>query len=91
MSERYVAEKVGIIDTFGEREAICVTDTVHTVSFEVKDENVALRLCELLNEQQSFIDLLFNELVEAQKQGYVVNFLHKNEHCSLIPKEIYDE
>lgn len=48
-------------------------------------------LVDLLNEQQSFIDLLFNELVEAQKQGYVVNFLHKNEHCSLIPKEIYDE
>ena len=57
-----------------------------------KNKEVKLyELEDILNEQQSFIDLLFNELVEAQKQGYVVNFLHKNEHCSLIPKEIYDE
>ena len=57
MSEKYVAEKVGIIDNLGEREAICVTDTVHTVSFEVKDEIVALRLCELLNNQQDELDI----------------------------------
>ena len=45
----------------------------------------------LLNEQQATIDILLEELVNAQQQGYVVNFLHKNEHCSLIPKELEDE
>ena len=48
-------------------------------------------LCEMLNEQQATIDILLEELVNAQQQGYVVNFLHKNEHCSLIPKELEDE
>lgn len=62
-------------------------DLAHSFSKRLTNKEVE----KLLNEQQSFIDLLFNELVEAQKQGYVVNFLHKNEHCSLIPKEIYDE
>jgi len=46
---------------------------------------------DLLNEQQATIDILLEELVNAQQQGYVVNFLHKNEHCSLIPKELEDE
>lgn len=50
MSERYVAEYVEIIDSHGERKGVCVTDTEHTVSFEVKDEYVARELCDLLNE-----------------------------------------
>ena len=48
-------------------------------------------LCEMLNEQQATIDILLEELVNAQQQGYVVNFLHKNEHCNLILKELDDE
>lgn len=62
MSERYVAEKVGIIDNLGEREAICVTDTVHTVSFEVKDEYVAMELCDLLNKLYEENEQLRKEL-----------------------------
>ena len=46
---------------------------------------------DVLNEQQKFIDLLFNELLNAQKQGYVLNCTHQMERCSLIPKEIEDE
>lgn len=57
MSERYVAEYVEIIDDHGERKGVCVTDTEHTASFEVKDEIVALRLCELLNNQQDESDI----------------------------------
>ena len=53
MSERYVAEYVEIIDGNGERKGVCVTDTEHTVSFEVKDEYVARELCKLLNELAS--------------------------------------
>lgn len=50
MSEKYVAEYVEIIDGHGERKGVCVTDTEHTVSFEVKDEYVAMELCDLLNQ-----------------------------------------
>ena len=50
MSEKYVAEYVEIIDGHGERKGVCVTDTEHTVSFEVKDEYVSMELCDLLNE-----------------------------------------
>ena len=49
MSEKYVAEYVEILDDHGERKGVCVTDTEHTVSFEVKDEIAAMELCELLN------------------------------------------
>lgn len=49
MSEKYVGEYVEIIDSHGERKGVCVTDTEHTVSFEVKDEYVAMELCDLLN------------------------------------------
>lgn len=45
----------------------------------------------VLNEQQATIDILLEELINAQQQGYVVGFLHKNEHCSLIPKELENE
>ena len=48
-------------------------------------------VCILLNEQQVTIDILLEELVNAQQQGYVVNFLHKNEHCRLMPRELDDE
>ena len=41
-----------------------------------------------LNEQQATINLLLEELVNAQQQGYVIGFLHKNEHCNLILKEL---
>ena len=58
MSEKYVAEYVEIIDDNGERKGVCVTDTEHTVSFEVKDEYVAMELCGLLNKQQATIDQL---------------------------------
>ena len=45
----------------------------------------------ILNEQQATINILLEELVNAQQQGYVIGFLHKNEPCSLIPKELEDE
>lgn len=57
MTEKYVAEYVEIIDGHGERKGVCVTDTEHTVSFEVKDEIAALRLCGLLNNQQDELDI----------------------------------
>lgn len=44
-----------------------------------------------LNEQQATINILLEELVNAQQQGYVIGFLHKNEHCNLIPKELENE
>ena len=61
-----------------------------------RTENAELHITILENgkeidEQQATIDILLEELVNAQQQGYVVNFLHKNEHCSLIPKELEDE
>ena len=62
MSEKYVAEYVEIIDGHGERKGVCVTDTEHTVSFEVKDEYVAMELCDLLNKQQTTIERLENEI-----------------------------
>jgi len=46
---------------------------------------------EVNGEQQATINILLEELVNAQQQGYVIGFLHKNEHCSLIPKELKDE
>ena len=44
-----------------------------------------------IDEQQDTINILLEELVNAQQQGYVIGFLHKNEHCDLIPKELEDE
>jgi len=58
---------------------------------EKEKRMTALQVTKKLNEQQATIDILLEELVNAQQQGYVVNFLHKNEHCSLIPKELEDE
>ena len=51
MSEqRFVSEYVEIFDENGSRQAVCVSDNEHTVSFEVKDEYVSMELCDLLNE-----------------------------------------
>lgn len=49
------------------------------------------KIVDRLNEQQSTINILLEELVNAQQQGYVIGFLHKNEHCHLIPKELENE
>ena len=75
MSEKYVAEYLEIIDGYGERKGVCVTDTEHTVSFEVKDEYVAMDLCDLLNKQQSAIEELITtiklydtDIIEKDKQ-----------------------
>ena len=62
MSEKYVAEYVEIIDGHGERKGVCVTDTEHTVSFEVKDEIVAMELCDLLNKLYEENERLRNQL-----------------------------
>lgn len=75
MSEKYVAEYVEILDDHGERKGVCVTDTEHTVSFEVKDEIAAMELCELLNKQQALINTLKKEnkeLKEDLKKGFDV-------------------
>lgn len=62
------------------------------VQDNVTNEKITIsELEDLLNEQQKFIDLLFNELLNAQKQGYVLNCTHQMERCSLIPKEIENE
>lgn len=56
---------------------------------ELEKENKQLQ--KKIIEQQEFINLLFEELLDAQRQGYVVNFTHKNKPCSIIPKEELDE
>ena len=61
MSERFVSEYVEIIDENGSRQVACVTDNKHTVSFEVKDEYVAMDLAKKLNEQQATITALKEE------------------------------
>ena len=48
-------------------------------------------IVDLLNEQQATINILLEELVNAQQQGYVIGFLHKNGRCNLTPKELEDE
>lgn len=48
-------------------------------------------ICDLLNKQQTIINILLEELINAQNQGYVVGFLHKNGRCNLTPKELEDE
>ena len=63
--------------------------TIEYLTVEKFKENK--RFTKLLSEQQSTINILLEELVNAQQQGYVVGFLHKNEHCILIPKELDDE
>ena len=58
------------------------------------DGDVALTPSEtvkLLNEQQATINILLEELVNAQQQGYVIGFLHKNGRCNLTPKELENE
>lgn len=81
MSEKYVAEYVEIIDDHGERKGVCVTDTEHTVSFEVKDEIAAMELCDLLNEQQEKITELEIELTDCKnrKEQSEYNLRRENE------------
>ena len=56
--KRFVSEYVEIIDENGSRQAVCVTDDEHTVSFEVKDEYVAMDLCEKLNSLSDTVEAL---------------------------------
>ena len=88
MNERFVVETVMITDccTDESRVVEVITDEQELHTYEELSE-----IKDLLNEQQKFIDLLFNELLNAQKQGYVLNCTHQMERCSLIPKEIEDE
>lgn len=65
--------------------------TVWMVDEDGEEELWNPQIVKILNEQQATINILLEELVNAQQQGYVVGFLHKNEHCSLIPKELDDE
>lgn len=59
---------------------------------EVKDlEKENKQLQKKIIEQQDFVNLLFDELLDAQRQGYVVNFIHKNRPCSILSKEDLDE
>lgn len=67
MSERFVSEYVEIIDENGSRQAVCITDNKHTVSFEVKDEYVAMDLAKKLNEQQATINALKEENEKLRK------------------------
>ena len=85
MSERYVAEYVEIIDGNGERKGVCVTDTEHTVSFEVKDEYVARELCKLLNELASENEQLkkADKLNEKFATEMIERLQKENEHLRM--------
>lgn len=84
MSEkRFVSEYVEIIDENGSRQAVCVTDNEHTVSFEVKDEYVAMDLAKKLNEQQSTIQSLKKENEQLKQEV-------KNRSAFIIDKGLGD-
>jgi len=83
-------------EPLGMEEVVDVLNEQDDELHKYRTENAELHITILENgkeidEQQSTIDILLEELVNAQQQGYVVDFLHKNEHCSLIPKELEDE
>ena len=76
MSEkRFVSEYVEIIDENGSRQAVCVTDTEHTVSFEVKDEYVAMDLCEKLNSLSDTVEAL---ILDRNKQEEKLDIARRN-------------
>ena len=76
MSEkRFVSEYVEIIDENGSRQAVCVTDKEHTVSFEVKDEYVAMDLCEKLNSLSDTVEAL---ILDRNKQEEKLDIARRN-------------
>jgi predicted RNase H-like nuclease (RuvC/YqgF family) len=76
MSEkRFVSEYVEIIDENGSRQAVCVTDNEHTVSFEVKDEYVAMDLCQKLNGLSDTVEAL---ILDRNKQEEKLDIARRN-------------
>ena len=74
------------------RFILCQDDSGnYEIRYEDKVFHFLWEVAPILNEQQATINILLEELVNAQQQGYVIGFLHKNEPCSLIPKELEDE
>ena len=73
--KRFVSEYVEIIDENGSRQAVCVTDTEHTVSFEVKDEYVAMDLCEKLNSLSDTVEAL---ILDRNKQEEKLDIARRN-------------
>ena len=63
---------------------IIVTDVETDRVYRYNDISKVFGLIRLLNEQQATINILLEELVNAQQQGYVVGFLHKNGRCNLL-------
>lgn len=61
-------------------------DPIRIISDSVEDKDYYKfsDICNVLNEQQATIDILLEELINAQQQGYVVGFLHKNGRCNLL-------
>ena len=74
-------------------------DFIHKFKKDIEELKISIKLFEddiatkdkKIEEQQDTINILLEELVNAQQQGYVIGFLHKNEHCNLILKELDDE
>ena len=85
--QRFVAENVEILDVDENksREAIVVFDTENIISYEVKDEYVAMELANVLNEQQNIIrkqDITITEL-----NLHIERLVDESETCQLLMKE----
>lgn len=74
-----------------EKRFVLIEDDLEPLILDNKETMSVNEIVDVLNEQQATINILLEELVNAQQQGYVLGFLHKNEPCSLIPKELENE
>lgn len=87
--KQFVSEYVEIIDEKGSGKAVCVFDKEHTVAFEVKDEYVAMELCDLLNELAEENERLKRELyvVETDCKNAKESRNHYSEENEQLRKE----
>ena len=88
LSEQELIDLLNDLDEKNKALELIAEDKLFTRR-ELEKENKQLQ--NKIIEQQDFVKLLFEELIDAQNQGYVVNFLHKNRPCSILPKEDLDE
>lgn len=63
----------------------CSGKYIHLPIFDNGKEISDNEVCELLNKQESIINLLFRELDQAIKMGYVLECTHRNHRCNIIP------
>ena len=92
MSEkRFIVEEVEILSPetikAGKDEGeiwIAVTDTKHTVSYEVRNSYVAMELCEFLNEQEKRIALQSKVNARQEKEYQELYSKYKHETGRLI-------